>query len=110
MDHNTIAILGTLAIVLPIALPVVLIYRYFVLRMNRINGKEMDKILAKFEALEKRCAKMEDQIVDLHLLLEDEQRKLDKKLDAILPDTPQSQPPAETSEATSQKHLRQRVR
>jgi hypothetical protein len=54
------------------------------------GGGNSAQLQARCEALEKRCAALEEQMKTAHLLLADEQRALDQKLANILPqETPE---------------------
>jgi hypothetical protein len=56
-------------------------------KMARLRGKGREpeeKLLARIEALEKKCAQLQEQVNEAHILIHDEQRELDRKLAARL--------------------------
>ncbi len=76
--------------------PVWLSHRRRVMELTSAQGRENKKLLERLEALEKRCEKLEEQVVETHIQLSDERRELDKKLSAILPDVPVPMSESET--------------
>jgi predicted nuclease with TOPRIM domain len=55
-------------------------------KKQKQSGAESDELRQRLEALEKKCAAMQEQITDAHMLLADERRELDKRLAQALPD------------------------
>jgi hypothetical protein len=112
MDKDTIGIIGWLAFFcIVVGLPVCCIFGLpWLARIRRENleharemarikagkeegqnGSELQQLRERCDALEKRCAKLEEQVTEAHALLVDEQRQLDKKLANILPGESQPQ-------------------
>ena len=66
-------------------------------RLVELNGRqnkgssESPDLRARCEALEKRCEKLEEQLLAVHADLADERRQLDRKLATVLPDMPVSE-------------------
>jgi len=87
-----------------VAFPVWLYHRREVLRMRGTNAKEVLKLRERLEVIERRCAKLEEQVQTAHLLIADEQRSLDKKLSKIMPDD------AEDDSAARSVKMRERAR
>jgi hypothetical protein len=79
-------------LLLVVGLPVCLHHRRHVLALRGTHAKELACLRERLDATEKRCVKLEAQIVDLHVQLADETRQLDKKLSSMLPDS-SSEPP-----------------
>jgi hypothetical protein len=77
-----------------VGLPVFLYHRREVLRMSGLSNRQTMKLSDRVAALEKRCDTLEERIAEAHLLLADEQRQMDRKLSAILPDAPAPIPDA----------------
>ena len=75
-----------------VGLPVFLYHRREVLRMKGVSDKQTVKLSDRVATLEQRCDRLEEQVTQAHLLLADEQRQMDRKLSAILPDAPAPQP------------------
>ena len=82
-----------IAIVSVFGLPAILggMFAYFKHRENmaRLIGAKSDsspnpQLLARIEALEKKCDKLQDQVNAAHLLIHDEQRMLDLKLAEVI--------------------------
>jgi hypothetical protein len=67
-------------------------YRYKASVTPAAKDGKVESLTQRVEALEKQCAKLQEQMLDAHTLLADEQRQLDHKLAAILPE-PSSTPP-----------------
>jgi hypothetical protein len=64
-------------------------YKEKALKTKQQGAAEPDeKLLARIDALEKQCAKLQEQVTDAHALLADERRALDQKLAAMLPEQP----------------------
>jgi hypothetical protein len=80
-------------LLLAIGLPVWLHHRRRVLELRGTHAKELARLRERVEVAEKRCAKLEQQLVDVHMILADETRVLDKKLSSILPDDILKMPP-----------------
>jgi hypothetical protein len=73
-------------LLLAVGLPVFLHHRRHVLALRGTHTKELSSLRERVDAAEKRCAKLEQQLVDVHMMIADETRILDKKLATILPD------------------------
>ena len=55
--------------------------------MAKLNAQKVDpnpQLLARMDALEERCEKLQQQVNEAHMLIHDEQRELDRKLAARL--------------------------
>ena len=111
MDKEALGILGWLTFTfIVVGLPMVCIFGLpWLARIRRENlaharemaqikagkdgqsGPELQQLRERCDALEKRCAKLEEQVTEAHSLLADEQRQLDKKLSNILPGESQPQ-------------------
>ena len=74
-----------------VGFPVWLYHRREMLRMKGTNAKEVQKLRERIDVIEKRCAKLEEQVATAHLLIADEQRALDKKLSKIVPEHAQDE-------------------
>jgi len=70
-------------------------YRIKALKTRSGTDGEVAKLAQRLAALEKQCAKLQEQVLDAHTLLADEQRQLDHKLTAMLPDAPVAPPEIE---------------
>ena len=90
-----------------IGLPVWLYHRREVLKMKGTAKGETTSLSQRVAALEKRCEKLEEQVTQAHLLLADEQRQMDRKLAAMLPD---ADSPAEGGEAGKRGGKRRRTK
>jgi len=87
-------------------------YMYHRRRVMEIKGTHAKQVLTleeRVEKLEKRCAAMQDQITDAHVLLADERRLLDKKLSETFPEiiAPAAEP---TEPSKSRTTKRERAR
>ncbi|MGD0090459.1 MAG: hypothetical protein ABSE73_11115 [Planctomycetota bacterium] len=71
-------------------------YRHKASKTGAAAGGKVESLEQRLAALEKQCARLEEQVLQAHVLLADEQRQLDHKLAAILPEatsaTPESVP------------------
>ncbi len=79
-----------------LALPFMLSYLYHRRRMAELKGthaQHVETLQERMERLEKKCAAMQEQITDAHMLLADEQRMLDKKLAESFPGIVAPMPP-----------------
>lgn len=89
-----IVILGSLAFFLATAvgLPILLYHRREMMKMQ-IKSKRERGVEERLDELEKRCERLEETTANAHILIADEQRQLDRKLEkkltTLLPD-PQS--------------------
>ena len=103
-----VGLAGIVALTLGIlvAFPVWLYHRREVLRMRGTNTKEVLKLRERLEVIERRCAKLEEQVQTAHLLIADEQRALDKKLSKIVPEGAHISNEAEDSSSRSKKRER----
>lgn len=61
-------------------------YRAAQAKQSDTAAAEIAELRKTCEALDRRCAELEKQVRTAHDLLADEQRTLDRKLNAILPD------------------------
>ncbi|MCK6472945.1 MAG: hypothetical protein L6R28_14475 [Planctomycetes bacterium] len=61
-------------------------YRSAQAKQGDTSAAEIAELRKACEALDRRCAKLDEQVRTVHDLLADEQRTLDRKLNAILPD------------------------
>jgi len=77
-------------------------YRLEALRIKGGSEAETGQLERRVEALEKQCAKLQEQVLDAHALLADEQRQLDRKLTAMLPDAPDAAPGNEAARKQTQ--------
>ncbi len=68
-----------------VGFPVWLYHRREILRMRGTAAKDVQRLRERIEGLEKRCAKLEEQVASAHMLIADEQRQLDKKLSNLVP-------------------------
>lgn len=96
MDANMAAItIPAIAMAMVVAvifitkgLPLVLAHQREWAQTRRGANSGTDELRDRVAALGQRCTKLEEQITEAHVLLADEQRQMDKKLAAILPDAP----------------------
>lgn len=61
-------------------------YRAAAAQKSDSSAAQIAELRKTCEALDRRCAELEKQVRTAHDLLADEQRTLDRKLNAILPD------------------------
>ena len=91
-DVSAIVIMGMTMIMMVVfitkGIPLLLAHAREMEQMKRGANSGTDALHDRVAALEQRCAKLEEQVTEAHLLLADEQRQMDQKLAAILPDTP----------------------
>ena len=79
--------------------------------MRGTQTQQVGAISERIERLEKKCAAMQEQITDAHMLLTDERRELDKKLSKAFPDVMPPMPPIpEEPEKKSRSARRERTR
>ncbi|MCY3023626.1 MAG: hypothetical protein NTW87_31995 [Planctomycetota bacterium] len=69
-----------------VGLPVWLYHRREVLRMKGLARNETAAVSQRVTALESRCDTLEERVTEAHVLLADEQRQMDRRLAAMLPD------------------------
>jgi hypothetical protein len=73
-----------------VGLPVYLYHRRQMLKLKGNNARDVKNLHNRIDELEERCKKLEEQVTDAHCLIADEQRELDRKLErklsAIVPD------------------------
>jgi uncharacterized protein YlxW (UPF0749 family) len=55
---------------------------------SNLDSGRMNQLQQRVDALEKQCAKLQEQVLTAHEQLADERRALDNKLAAILPEIP----------------------
>ncbi|MGD0089104.1 MAG: hypothetical protein ABSE73_04230 [Planctomycetota bacterium] len=99
-------VIGSLLIV--VGLPIFLYHRREVLRMRGFSDKHTVKLSDRVATLEQRCDKLEERVTEAHLLLADEQRQMDRKLSALLPDAPA--PESDPSPEAKRRGERQKAR
>jgi hypothetical protein len=74
-------------LVIVIGLPTWFYHRREMMKMKGLARNDTAALGERVTALEKRCDKLEERITEAHVLLADEQRQMDRKLSAILPDS-----------------------
>ncbi|HYG76286.1 MAG TPA: LapA family protein [Planctomycetota bacterium] len=99
-----------LCIALLVAFPVWLYHRRETMRIRGTNEKDMKKLRERIEVLEKRCAKLDEQVASAHILLADEQRAMDKKLSKIIPESASMIPDEDESGPARKVKARDRAR
>lgn len=87
-SDQIISILGGTAVWITVALLIWLRFRHAALKLRASEGGDVEKLTRRVEILEKQCAELREQVLQAHTLLADEQRTLDRKLSAVLPDAP----------------------
>src|ERR1051325_11510179 len=98
-DSTTAVMIVGIVCGLPMLIGMAAIYFNHQQKMAKLTGGsnvDVEKITARLEAVEKQCAKLQEQVNDAHALLVDERRVLDLKLaqklaegSAVIPnDTP----------------------
>lgn len=78
MDSGAMAWIAIIFIV--VGMPIYLDHKQ---KMAKLLGHKSDpdeKLLARIDALEKKCEKLQEQVTEAHALLVDERRMLDQKL------------------------------
>ena len=96
-----------------VALPFVFSYLYHRRRIAEIKGTHAQQVAAlqeRIDRVESKCAAMQEQITDAHMLLVDERRTLDKKLAQAFPDILPPLPPIPKEPAASGKRRTNRDR
>jgi hypothetical protein len=64
-----------------VGLPVYLHHRRTVLKMKGQSNRDIEALHKRIDHLEKECRKLQDQVTEAHVLLADERRELDKRLE-----------------------------
>ena len=96
-------ILGTVAVIatMCIGLPIWLHHRRHMLKMKQNGANELQALQSRIDKLEARCSTLQEQVTEAHLLLADERRELDQRLDKRLSQIgPDPLPDAEENERT----------
>jgi hypothetical protein len=98
-----------------ITAPLIWYYLYHRRRIAEIKGTHAQQLSAlqeRVERVESKCAAMQEQITDAHMLLVDERRVLDKKLAESFPEILPPMPPIpeEPSASGKQRSNRERSR
>ena len=63
-----------------VGLPVYFDHRQKMAKLQSKRGEPDTQLMARVEALEKKCEKLQAQVNEAHLLIHDETRQLDRKL------------------------------
>jgi hypothetical protein len=72
-----------------IAVPFVMYYLWHRRKMVEMRGthsQHVETLNERINRLEKKCAALQEQVTDAHMLLSDERRELDKKLSKAFPE------------------------
>jgi hypothetical protein len=74
--------------------PYYMYHRRRVMEIKGTHSRQVTTLEERVEKLEKKCAALQEQITDAHMLLADERRLLDKKLSETFPEiiAPASEP------------------
>ena len=83
MDSTLPVLIVGIVIGLPMLIGLVSVYFQHQQKMAKIQGAsnaETERLAARLEAVEKKCANLQEQVNDAHALLVDERRMLDQKL------------------------------
>ncbi|HYF48610.1 MAG TPA: hypothetical protein VEJ63_04360 [Planctomycetota bacterium] len=104
-------VVGSLSIL--VGLPIWLHHRRSVLKMTGQRGRDIEALHKRIDQLEKECRKLQDQVTEAHVLLADERRDLDKRLEDklknIVPDSAAFPDPSASDERSrSDRRARER--
>jgi len=64
-----------------VGLPVWLHHRRTMLKLKGQNGRDIGTLHKRIDDLEKQCHKLQEQVTEAHVLLADERRELDRRLE-----------------------------